>query len=759
MWWEKVKKNKKQFFLIGVMLCITTTVFCVCLSYSLELKAYAKYRFSKEYCADIYAFSVKNVNPEDNIPEEEVRNNIESVSALKGKNISVPLKCKDRNISGTTNYMCVLEENGISQYMERIKGDVVSEQPRQNEVWISKPMATAYGIEIGDIITVCYEEPVKLKVASTYTSTFTPSERFTFMPNIVNAETLKAFSQEEDGGVLAINLKDYNEENYSRIAMGNKYAIVTMDRATLQGYITKISGVVGSIAAIAGLIVFLVALFIIRFIINNQIGKELNSIGIYKSLGYEYWQIEEIYNKGFMLVGAVSITLGAAISCPISYALGAGTSEVLGKYRLSSTTFITCFLAVVVLFLLLMGCSILSFHQIRKISPVRAISAGYAMGEHKISGSIIRSAKTPLETQINELVKHKKTTLITLAVLTISFYLLMFFSAGIYSCSHVYENANKWLACPQFDCVVSGSIDSEASRIIASCDSVETSNDAQLFYYPPVQIHGYDGNSRAIAFFVLSDLREETTGVQMREGYAPKRADEIAISRGLLKKFGKKVGDYVTISLEENTADFLVTATFDTMETSSVILSMEGMRNLDSDYVPGYSYIQLKQGADFNEFKQYIETNIKEVSVDRKWSALQSAVNAIGDMLTSIMVVLLIVFVLFAVIAIVNMMSLTMNGKKRQYGILKSLGFTNGYIIRQNLCNIVITLGISLLLSFLLHWIFSKKIFAALVIDAMSNCIPLTGGIVMITVTLILFVTFLMSLPIGKITPVCLMEE
>lgn len=759
MWIKKLKRKKVQFLLVGIMLCVTAAVFCSCICFNFQLSSYSKERFSEAYCPDAYVFTIKDINPDHHFQNKEVRQNINSVDVLKGKNVSIPIKHESTNISSITNMMCSLTNSRFSQYIQRTEGDLTSVQPGDGEVWIVKTLASSYNIHIGDTLTMNYDNPVELKVSCIFTATYAPSERLTIMANIVNDKTLEQFNSEGDAGILAVDLKDTSEECITKMSVTNPYALLTFDREALKAYITKISNVVAAVSAIAALIVFIAALFIIRFIINNDLRKEMRSIGIYKSLGYSYKMIMNIYMKAYLLVGTIAITIGVLLSLPVVYYLGSSTAQVLGSFKLTSTSAIVGIITAALLIFMLWRGAMIALKKVRMITPVEAIATGQSLGEQKLSKSVIKSAKSPLATQVNEIFKHKKTSFVTLAVLTVSMYLLMFFASSYYTCGDIYDNVNIWLACPKFNTIITGNVTDDVNETIQNDENIKSAVSGNCFYFPPVELVDYKGNSRNVDFFILSDLSSKVTGITMSKGYTPEKSDEIALSAMLLKKLDKKVGDYLTITMEDRQVDYLICGSFASMESFTILLNVDAMRVLDPNYNPGLCFVNLKDKAKFADFKQNVESAYGSVSVDQDWTALRSAVDAIENMLTSVMLVMLIVFVLFAVIAIVNVLALTIAGKRRQYGILKSMGFTTSYMMSQNLCYIFIMLVVSVGIAGILHALFSKAIFAAVVINALENSASLLSGLVLGTIALIILVTVILSLPIRKITPVSLMEE
>jgi putative ABC transport system permease protein len=759
MFLKKIKYNSAQFFLIFLLLFTIATVFCTCIGFSMELQTYATERFSDKYCPDVYVYSLNNMDLEENFSDKVLMENVKSIGALKGKYVSVPVTHDSVNISSITNMLCVLEDRTFLQYMQVTAGTIEDGTPDLDEIWIVKTLADSYDIEIGDVLYITYQEPIKLTVTAIYSATFAPSERLTIMPNIVNSETITLLNGEPDTGVWALELYDNNEDYVNLLAMSNPYALLTFSREKLSAYVTDISGVVGNVSGIAALIVFLAALFVIRLIIQSQLQRELTLIGIYKAVGYSLDSIISLYIKGYLTIGMASVVLGAATSLPLIYFLGKSTSEALGGFKLSSTTFVMCALAIILLLFLLWCGARIALKRVKTITPVEAIAIGRAFREGKQSDSVIKQAKSPLVMAINDIFKHKQASVITLLVLTISLFLILFFSSSYYTCRHIYDQANIWLACPKFNAIITGDLNDEIIQAARKNGHTKSVVSGDFFYYPPVIIPQYYGNARAIEFVVLDDAREESTGIRMKEGGNPIQVDEIAVSQLLLQELGMQLQDTLTIGMGEQAQSYKISGSFASMEGRAIIMTVDGMKQINPKYYQDNCFIVLKDETQFTALQNDIESIYSGVVVQKEWTALKTAISAIEDMLSSVMRVMLIIFVIFSTISIVNILALTVRNRHKQYGILKSLGFNTAYLITQNLLHILIFLLIAVGLAVIIHITVSEQIFAELVIDAMITSDLLSGLLILFTVLLVLLLSFCICFQIRKITPVDLMEE
>jgi putative ABC transport system permease protein len=734
-------------------------VFSICVCFTMELRAYARDRFGEQYCPDVFVYALGNMGFEENFPELSLLSNIDSAHALKGKYISAPVKHGDANISSITNMACVLEDTEYLRYMDFIEGGLGAAQPNAGEIWITSTLANSYGISVGDVLRISYVNPVELTVSAIFAATFAPSERLTIMPNIINPETLGLLSHERDTGVWALNLYETGEDYVNQLAMGDKYALLTFSRERLSSYVTDITGVVGSVSGIAALVVFMAALLIMRFVMQNHLQKEIRFIGIYQALGYRVKYIVSLYMKGYCLIGCAAVLVGALCSIPISYYLGNGTAGALGRYRLTDATYVSCAACIIILTILLLGGARLAMRNLHAITPVEALFIGSSSGERKIAPSLIQNASSPLSMAINEVFKHKQASAVTLLALSISIYLILFFASSYQACENIYEHANIWLACPRFNAIITGDIDDDLILAARGSPYVKTVVSGDFFYYPPIRMPQYDGNARSVEFVVIDDPSENASGIAMENGGSPADAGEIAVSVLLLQELGMDIGDALTIAIDTRSSDFRITGAFASMEGLAIIMPVEGMKNINENYYQDNCFITLRENANFSSFKRDIESRFPAVAVAQEWTALKTAILAIENMLTSIMKVMLAIFIVFAAISIVNVMTLGMNSKKRQFGILKSLGFSANYLILQNLLYIIVFFITGSLIASALHLALSERLFAMAVIDAMESLNAISGMLLLGTGLLIAGISYCLGNSIKKITPTELFME
>ena len=87
-----------------------------------------------------------------------------------------------------------------------------------------------------------------------------------------------------EGAFIAIEIDD--ERLSDSIFSDNDYIVTSYSREVLQNKFIEISNLLGIVGALAAVIVFIVALVVVKYIVKNDIDRHIKIIGIYKFLGY-----------------------------------------------------------------------------------------------------------------------------------------------------------------------------------------------------------------------------------------------------------------------------------------------------------------------------------------------------------------------------------------------------------------------------------------------------------------------------------------
>jgi cell division protein FtsX len=376
--------------------------------------------------------------------------------------------------------------------------------------------------------------------------------------------------------------------------------------------------------------------------------------------------------------------------------------------------------------------------------------------ERKLPQSAVKSAKTPFALAINELLKYKKSSGLLLLAITMSMFLCLFFGMAYHAANTMKENVNLWVNLPKSEVYVTGRLNDAARNYIDQSEYVGTAVYGD-YGFGNAKLEGYQDAPDYELYDVYTSFPDEVTGVRMAEGKSPESKYDAAVSVNLLSMLHLNVGDPINLTINNVTNEYTVSGSYETMGTD--IMLMADAVSECIDYTPSRAFVWLRDRNDYETFKRDIEGNLPEAVVYREWFALEYTLSATSDMIKPIAIVLIIAFIGFSLLSVLIVLMMDIKNMRKRHGIMKSLGFTADYIIRQNGFKYCVMAVVSAAISLGLHSLFSRKLAAAILLDAFrssgaQDAVMIIGFILLITVSAITI-----SLPIKKTSPLELMGE
>jgi len=384
------------------------------------------------------------------------------------------------------------------------------------------------------------------------------------------------------------------------------------------------------------------------------------------------------------------------------------------------------------------------------------MNLGLTKSEKKLPQSLIKNAKTPIVMAINELFKYKRTSGMTMLSITMLMFLSLFFQMIWHSADIMQENRNLWFCLPKSEAFVVGNLSDDLRKALDQSSYVDNViyGDFMIGYCKLGDIPEYVG------YDAYSSYDEDITGVKMISGIGPRSKNEVAVGIKLLTALNLSVNDPLALTINDVTKEYIISGAYETITNGGkkIMLTTEAVAEF-KEYTASRAFVWLNNKDDFENLKQDIESRFADVAVNREWFAVQSSLESVRYMIMSISMLFLVSFVAFSMLNVAIVLSMDMKNWRRKFGIMKSLGFNTKYILRQNGAKYLIVAIISSVVSLLLHGLFSRKIIAALVLDAFSSSIKLLALVTISFIVLIEVITYLISLSAGKISPLELMEE
>ena len=762
MWVKKVKANKRQYLLFALIVFITVSVFSMCFSFVVELGEYTKGVLNSNNSSDVYIMTMNDKPLKDNITDDDVYNNIEDQIKYKGYYLTAPIKYDDRNISMLFQSALEMKNNTIKDMKQfsLVESKNNQKAPSKGEVWLPMILSDPLGIKIGDEITLDYDDPIKLKVSGIYKAKVLISQNLGFAPIILSDDDLETISKIEQPITLyGLKLNNSSEQSISDLKDDCPALSFSVTREQLMSNFQQVANVMGNIGAIAAIIIFAAALAIIRFVIKNNIIREYNSIGIYKSLGYTDRQISFFYINGYMVVGAISAIVGSFALLPVVQKLGEVCTKFADPFHITGFSLQTIS-TTMGLFMLLIFINVKrGLSIIRKKTAVDILRDYKTMGVKKVRKSLIKNAFSPLSTAINTMHKHIGATILSVFVFMFAVHLALIFLMIGYSSYKMDDNYNKWFAIPKNEGYVSGILDDEVIDYIDNSDQIDSFVYGSLCTSVSVKTDTVNKSLSLFNFDVFSNANPAITKVEINGNY-PHTNSEVALTRKALQYLGLKVGDEIDLEINGNTKTYTIVGDYASMFSNlGIMMTVDAMEDINADYKPTCAFINLARDVSLDDFEADVEEKFTSISVDKDIFMIDIAMAATKTMLVDISAIMTIVFLIFTMISLSMVVSINIENKMRENGIMAALGFTPNYIIAQSVWSTFITAIIGMALAMLLHFSMSGKILSIFMVDAFENSYLLIIGYLVVELLITVIMTIILNWKVSRVSPKILIED
>ncbi len=503
-------------------------------------------------------------------------------------------------------------------------------------------------------------------------------------------EELKETGCAPEATLCSIRLEDRSEcEDYDAMlkdAVSSRFAAArtvsnTYDMVSRSRYISQMicSGIMSAMA----FLILLIALVVIASNIMNYIQENMKDLGALKAVGYTSRQL-----VCTLLLQFAGISLAVAF-------VGAGLSYVLFPYinemmvLQTGIPYTIRFLPLpFILTLGVLGGAVsfvvwLSSRRIRKVEPIVALRQG--IKTHTFKRNHVPLEKTraglnlalALKTTFSGM-KHNVTVCITMLVLS----LVAVFS-GV-----MIENMIADMT-PFLNMIVGETADS-CINIEADAEEefLEKMNGDErvekVYLYNSIQLLHVGGDVLMVT--VTDDFSKVNNQDVIVEGRFPKYDNEMAIAAKYAKERGLETGDEIELTADGKQDGYIISGLVQITNNlgKDCLLTREGYERIGKMQNMSY-YLNLTEETEIGKFNSEMKDQFAgkvntTIDIDATVEGAASVYVALMKMIVFAVLVLSVVVITFVLYLLVRTI---VSNKKRDYGILKSLGFTTGQLILQ----------------------------------------------------------------------------
>ncbi len=670
---------------------------------------------------------------------------------------------------GEMNCECVFTDKNTALTRTIGKAEIVEDGHLTSGVYL--PMLyKSDGIAVGKTIEISIgNNAVPYTVCGFFNSVMLGSHNCTLMQLILTEDKyaeLEGKDYAPFSALCSVRLKDKSKnmefESDLKAAVSARFQNVRMassnyDTATQARYISQTicSGIMSAMA----FIVLLIAFVVIVSNIINYIQVNMKDLGALKAVGYTSRQLVLS-----LLFRFLSITLIAAVvGIGISYCIFPAINELMIMQTGIPYAIRFLPLPALISLLILVGTVALSVwlsaRKIKKIEPIVALRSGIQTHNFKRNRVPLEKTKAPLDfalalnTTLSG-VKHNITVCVTMLVLS----LVVVFS-GLMT-ENIIKDITPFTNLIMGEMADSGiNVQTEAEDEFKQTMNTDSRVEKAYLYHTISVSH--EGGVGLVAL-ITDDFSKVNNKNVIYKGRFPKFDNEIALAAKYAKENDFEIGDEIKIEANGKSFDYLISGftQISNQLGKDCLMTRQGYGRLGE--LPNASYyINLKKGVDIDGFnadmKEKFASDVNTVINVRQ--TVDSAASVYVSLMTVIVIAILVLSAIVIAFVLYLLVRTMLNNKKRDYGILKSIGFTTRQLILQTALSfmpaIIISTVVGIIISCLVINPLMSVFLSGIGIVKCTFTVPV-GFIAAAGVGLVLFAfafACLLSLKIKKISP------
>ena len=443
-----------------------------------------------------------------------------------------------------------------------------------------------------------------------------------------------------------------------------------------------------------GLIV--VSFIVLRFTIGFTIAEEFREIGVMKAIGLKTRSIRGLYLVKYTGIAVLGAVLGFFAGIPFGRMLldSAASSMVLG----GDNTVLISALSSAAVVAAIIAFSWRSTKKIKKLSPVDAVRSGQT-GERFKKRGILKLGSSRLGTTsfmaLNDVFSAKKQFGIICAVFTVCILLVTVLANTANFLSS--EKMLPFMALTESDVYINDT--SECMDIIGA---VKTPDEAIEEVEQKIRDAGYDADvsvelwykytvafgDKSVSVPMIQNRRTKTEDYSYEQGTAPQYTNEIALSLPVLEKLGAKVGDTVTLAIGGEDKEFIVTASYQSMNNLGESGRFHQDYETDDRGISTAFAFQadFKDDPDAEEIDNRVEKLKDAFETDNVFNSADYAKDCSGaaDTISAVKYLVLVIDIILAAMIAVLMERSFISKEKSEIALLKAMGFKSRSVIFQH---------------------------------------------------------------------------
>lgn len=427
------------------------------------------------------------------------------------------------------------------------------------------------------------------------------------LKNVFERCTDLAFDPKEGADLTDISKKW--EERASALGLDvESAACIGMDDWSSNFYIEIFY--VLKITEVLALIILIAIVIVIGFRVVTDIKEQIVQIGVLEALGYRSGEIALAYAAEYFLITLAGCIFGALLSMGVFSAL-IRIFEGLKGYPVShSADPLSLGIVFAVILLVVTLLAWIKARSVRKYPPVLAFRKG--IGDHHFGksrfplrnakGSVhLRLALKGFSSHIRQNIALTLVTGVTVTAVVLSFILYSFMGNGL-------DLAFSIAGCEMADASVTVMPETDPEEFVRDVEALpEVRKVLPASSMGSIFLDAYELNDSFMAN-VYADY-SQTENIHPIKGRFPEHDNELMVTKAVSTASDLDTGDTIRLEYGSIRREYIVTGVVTALiNSNSVYLTEEGMKQLDPFYTPTEFQIFKSEGTTYKELKETLDS-------------------------------------------------------------------------------------------------------------------------------------------------------
>ncbi len=618
---------------------------------------------------------------------------------------------KDRDFDCTTALIIGSAESGNYKVFDENNNEIKS--VADGEMYMSSAFMNKYGFEIGDAIVLN---------SNNYSKEFTITQTYkdvTFSAAMLGMDKFLVSQNDYQSILKNSGLPEFmmygidssNVENlYQELLKSEVSTVATFDHSALIAmYIMDM--ITAGVMLIVSICLIAISIVILRFTIVFTLTEEFREIGVMKAIGITNRKIRWLYCVKYLGMSLAGTVLGTVCGVPFSKLLINEVSENI-VIETNADYFVNILCGLAVIAIIMMFCFI-STGKLKKFSPIDAIRNG-SNGERYRGKGILKLNKAKISPvaflSLNDIFSGLRRFGVLIITFTIGVILIIVpvntantLSSDSLIPTFSMTKSDVYLSIEMFNGVTETRENISDRLEEMEKNLADNHIPAEVFQEYIFSFNASKGE-KTCSLTAMQNMNTKTDDYVYTSGTAPQNEKEVAITSKVSETIGAKIGDIISIKINEEEKTFIVSAIYQSMSNMGLGARFYQTYPLDYSNIMGTLAVQIKytdapSDSVVEERMEKIQDLYPDMKVVKGGEYVADMVGVtFGSMIQMIIIVVLCINALVTVLMVKSFIA----KEKGEIGMLKAIGFSDNALIRWHTLRIGIVIVISIILGTLL---------------------------------------------------------